>query len=219
MKKTLSLFLVLVIIVCGCFSAIADEDGSTEIAASNIKDPVVGTFDYSVLKNLDGYDYDAFDKQWSFYRAYTKKYSDAYLVIGLQAWGVAGSGNVEEVQLYVKCLDNSGDKKDTFYQFQFLIDDKLYATSGIPIHGTTSDYVILYDNGYEFVKAIANASSVSVKLSSLKGSLTIELDKAQFASSLKDWCSIMIENSAWDYYEPSSRLASREAECCIIKVQ
>lgn len=66
MKRFLAV-LMLVVMLCGCVG-LAEEQ----------------KFDYTVLEKLEGYSYDKFEKTWSYYGAYAKKYSDARLVIGIQ---------------------------------------------------------------------------------------------------------------------------------------
>lgn len=82
MKRFLAV-LMLVVMMCGCVG-LAEEQ----------------KFDYTVLEKLDGYSYDKFEKTWSYYGAYAKKYSDARLVIGIQVDGDKDS--VLAVQFYAK---------------------------------------------------------------------------------------------------------------------
>lgn len=105
MKRFLAMLMTLVLL-CGCF-AMAEEK----------------TFDYKVLEGLDGYSYDKFEKTWSYYGAYAKKYSDARLVIGIQVYGDMDS--VLAVQFYAKAVDNKNETYSMVEEVSILADDTL----------------------------------------------------------------------------------------------
>jgi len=61
--------------------------------------------------------------------------------------------------------------------------------------------VVLYKNGYELIKAFANANEVSVKPKLYSGgTLILDLDSAQFDRTLGNMCRKIIEYKVWDYY-------------------
>ena len=172
-----------------------------------------GQFDYSVLENLKGYDYDKFDKSWSYYAAYDRVFSDADVIIGIKLFGEDGGNNLEEVDLYTKVVDKQGNKLETVETMAFLIDDTLYSYENMPLEeGTMAGSVILYNSGYELIKALAEANTVSVKLNFYSNqSMTIDLEPAQFESTLKALCQNVVKYNIWDYYIPNPMLASIES--------
>ena len=105
MKRFLAV-LMLVVMMCGCVG-LAEEQ----------------KFDYTVLEKLDGYSYDKFEKTWSYYGAYAKKYSDARLVIGIQVDGDKDS--VLAVQFYAKAVDNKNETYSMVEEVSILADDTL----------------------------------------------------------------------------------------------
>ena len=169
MKRFLAV-LMLVVMMCGCVG-LAEEQ----------------KFDYTVLEKLDGYSYDKFEKTWSYYGAYAKKYSDARLVIGIQVDGDKDS--VLAVQFYAKAVDN---KNDT------LITCKL-----MPIDG--EQVTLVLTSNADALQAIANAKEISFKVKMKLGSITLEPtmeDLADFIAVIKTICeyNILSYSTNFGYY-------------------
>ena len=156
-----------------------------------------GTFDYTVLSKLDGYEYDKFTKCWSYYAAYRETYSDAYVIIGMKIYGEDGGANPEYAECYVKILDKSGNSLRTVDSITFLVDDTLF-TYETMMPGETASSVIIGEQSVELIKALAKATSVSVKIGHNRGNTTIDLDQSEFESTLKSFCKTWVR---YDFYK------------------
>lgn len=158
-------------------------------------------FDFkSVLGNRDGYEYDKFDKFWSFYKAYIESYSDAYVVIGMKAWGVDGGSALDYTELYVKILDRNGDTLHIPEAIDFLIGDDLYSYEEM-LEGSSSSAVSLSQDGLLLIQALADCdpSDVSVKIWWDGSYITIDLDSSQLKSTLVEFCRVYTKYNIWDY--------------------
>lgn len=216
MKKALfsALAILMAFILCVSFSVFAyAENDKQEERVSNIHDEPIGEFDYSVLQNLSGYEYDKFDKYWSYQDAYDEAYSDADIIIGIALFGENGGNNLEEAKLYTKVIDKKGEKLMTVKSMDFLIDDVLYSYHDMPTEdGTMAGSVVLYDTGYELVKAFAEAKEVSVKLSFYGDkSISFDMDQTQFSQTLQEVCKNIIKYNIWDYYISNWLIGSLES--------
>jgi len=210
-RKILTSFLALILSVTWTGVAMAaTEVGSTdnpptssqEERVSNIKDEPVGEFDYTVLQSLPGYNYDKFSKCWSYYAVYDKSFSDADVLIAIKLFGEDGGNNLEEADLYAKLIDKNGNALKTVSSMYYLVDDVLYSYNEMPGEdGTMAGSVFLYDTGYELVKAFADAKEVSVKLDFYDNTtMTLDLDMAQFSTTIQVLCKNVIKYNIWDYY-------------------
>lgn len=206
MRKVLSVFLAISIVFVLCFNCTSF---SLAEGTSNIREEPIGEFNYSVLQGLKGYDYDKFDKCWSYYAAYDEVFNDADVIIGIKLFGEDGGNNLEEADLYTKIIDKKGQPLKTVISMDYLIDDVLYSYKKMPGEtGTMAGSVILYDTGYELVKAFADAKSVSVKLSFSEGGyINIDLNQYQFSQTLQELCKNVVNHNIWDYYIPNPMLA------------
>lgn len=128
-------------------------------------------FDYKVLSELDGYSYDKFEKRWDYYGAYLKEYSDATVVIGLQAWGDANSVDYVQVYAWIRDEDNKEVYSDVT-QLMILADDQLI-TCKMRILEASSVTFIGADSK-EVLRLIGEAKELSFKLSFKTGSITLE---------------------------------------------
>lgn len=210
-RRILATFLALVLAISMSTVAIAatpvastdnPPTSSQEERVSNIKDEPVGEFDYTVLQSLPGYNYDKFAKCWSYYAAYDKSFSDADVVIAIKLFGEDGGNNLEEADLYAKVIDKNGNPLKTVSSMDYLVDDVLYSYNEMPGEdGTMAGSVFLYDTGYELVKAFADAKEVSVKLSFYDNTtMTLDLDMAQFSTTIQALCKNVVKYNIWDYY-------------------
>ena len=213
MKSSLfkAISILLVFALCLSFTPLAMAEDSEE-KESNIKAEPVGEFDYTVLQYSKGYNYDKFAKSWSYYAGYDKEYSDADILIAIKLFGEDGGNNLEEADLYAKVVDKQGKSIKTVKSLDFLIDDVMYSINNMPApDGTMAGSTFLYDTGYELIKALANAKSVSVKLSYYDGGNTIlDLTYYDFAE-LQELCKNVVKYKIWDYYIPNFMLAIMES--------
>ena len=170
-------------------------------------------FDYkTVLGSRSGYDYDKFDKHWSYYQAYVEHYNDGDVVIGISAWGVKGGSNLDDTELYVKVLDTNGEPMWTVESIAFLVGEDLYSYSSMS-EGSTSSTVFIGKNGQALIKALADCdpSDVAVKIESNKGSyLTIDLDAAELTRTLKEFCRVYSKYNMFDYSDDTTFLEYAE---------
>lgn len=154
-------------------------------------------FNNSALSKLDGYKYDKFTKSWSYYEAYVEKYSDGNVVIGMKIYSEDGSSNPSMGELYVKIIDKDGNSIRTVENITFLINGTLYTYETL-LPGSSSSSVIIGEGSMELIKALADASDVSVKIGHNRGYTTIDLNKKDFETSLKRFCKNWL---TYDYYK------------------
>ena len=161
-----------------------------------------GEFDYqTILGGREGYQYDKFNKSWSYYRAYAKYYNDATVVIGLRTESESGQSNPSLTELYVKVVDKSGNKLYDAESIDFLIGDDLYSYKSI-VQLDTSSVVIIAKNGLRLLEAIknSNVSDVAIRIGVKNlGGLTIDnLDSTEY-NDLKEFCKVYLQYNIWDY--------------------
>lgn len=187
MKRITALLLCLVLL-CGIAPLAFAADGEGQ------------DFDYkTILSKRDGYEYDKFEKKWSWYKAYVREYSDAKVVIGMQAWGEDGGPNPNYMELYVKVLDEKGKKLWTVESVEFLLDDDVYSYKSM-LQGTDTSSAALGEDGQLLMKAIAanDGSDVSVKITADDGrNITLNLSKDKFTKTLKEFCRVALK---YDFY-------------------
>lgn len=161
-----------------------------------------GNFNYNILQNEPGYIYDKFDDYWTWYSAYDEAYTDANLLIGIQLEGEVGGSNLAGVTLYTKIRNKDNRGIDGVQSMAFLVDGVKYSFPEMPgEEGAMAGSVVLYKNGYELIKAFANAKEVSVKLKLFSGgTVLLDLDSAQFDRTLGNMCRKIIQYKVWDYY-------------------
>ena len=161
-----------------------------------------GSFNYNILQNEPGYIYDKFDDYWTWYAAYDEAYSDADLLIGIQLEGEVGGSDLAGATLYTKIRNKENRVIDGVQSMIFLVDGVKYSFPEMPGEdGTMAGSVVLYKNGYELIKAFANAKEVSVKLKLFSGgTVLLDLDSAQFDRTLGNMCRKIIQYKVWDSY-------------------
>ena len=159
-------------------------------------------FNYTVLQNEPGYIYDKFDDYWTWYAAYDEAYTDANLLIGIQLEGEVGGSDLAGVTLYTKIRNKDNRVIDGVQSMAFLVDGVKYSFPEMPGEdGTMAGSVVLYKNGYELIKAFANAKEVSVKLKLFSGgTVLLDLDSAQFDRTLGNMCRKILQYKVWDHY-------------------
>lgn len=187
MKKSFALLLVFILIAAVGFSAYAEE------ATEQKK------YDYSGFEKYSHYEYDKFDKCWTYYEFYEKDYSDAEIIIGMNIGGYPeGKSQVNTPMLYVKVTDKKENPLYTVKKIDLLIDDVKYSYDKM-LETSSQSTVFLGNQGKELVEAIANSNSVSVKLTLEHSDVKFDLDQNQVDSSLKVIAKALIENNVWDY--------------------
>lgn len=118
-------------------------------------------FDHTVLKNLTGYKYDKFEKSWSYYGAYSKEYSDAYVVIGIQASGTTADGIVCHFYAWVRDENNYKPLKN-IVGLMILADDNLIdCTMAV---SDSSSVCMITPESEEALNYIANSKDLTFRL-------------------------------------------------------
>lgn len=154
MKRMLSVLLVLVLVLlCGSL-ATAEQ----------------GKFDHTTLSELEGYEYDKFDKMWTYSGHYIKKYSDATVRLSLSAIG--DNENVLMVSLGTKAVKTNGESYSVVSEVQFLTDDALVTCEMMPVEG--EQYAIITLSDVEMLKIISEADSISIRIKMGAGTITLE---------------------------------------------
>lgn len=173
MRKMLSILLILTIMCSIAPFALATE-----------------TFDYqTVLANRKGYEYDKFDKYWSYYQAMTREFADAYVILGLKVYGEDGGTNPEYTEMYVKILDKNGNTLDTVESIDFLIGDDLYSYESM-LEGETSSSVVIGEKGVKLLEALEKTSTSDLTIR-LNGYLTFDgIEFDDFDGTIKEFCRV-----------------------------
>ena len=187
MKRTISLILVVIFLCSFSPYSFADEK----------------EFDFkSALGDRDGYEYDKFDKAWSYYGAYSKKFDDARIVVGIQTMSNSGESGPAFTTLYVKIMDTKGDKLYDAESIDFLIGEDIYSYETM-LQMDTESAVILAEDGQLLIKAIkkSDAADVAIRIGiKNKGSITLDdLDSSEY-NELKEFCRVYIKYNLWDYH-------------------
>lgn len=160
-------------------------------------------FDYqSVLGGREGYEYDKFDKSWSYYRAYAKYFSDAAIVVGLRVESASGQKAPSLTSLYVKIMNKDGSKLYEATSLDFLIGEDLYSFESMLVMESGSS-VVIAQNGLLLLEAIkdSNASDVAIRIGTKeRGSFTLDnLDSTEW-NYLKEFCQVYLKSHIWDYF-------------------
>lgn len=143
-------------------------------------------FDHEILSNLDGYKYDKFEKSWSYYGAYLKEYSDATIVIGVDARG--NKTSVEEISIYAWIRDEYN--KETYSEVKevmILADDHLITCPMIVLETQSGNMITPQSN--EVLRLIAESEELAFKITFKTGSITLEPsaeDVAEFQTAAKN---------------------------------
>lgn len=140
------------------------------------------TVDKTVFENLDGYEYDKFNKTWSYHQAHIHKFSDANVVIGIQVDGgkekqeppylycwIRNKQNTEVLMAVTKLMVLVGDNMYTF--------EKLYASD-------TGSVALMGAGCKELVEDLAAADSITVRLVTKTGKMDEEID-SDYSNTLK----------------------------------
>lgn len=161
-----------------------------------------GDFNYAILQNEPGYIYDKFDDYWTWYAAYDEAYTDANLLIGIQLEGEVGGSDLAGATLYTKIRNKDNRVIDGVQSMAFLVDGVKYSFPEMPGEDCAmAGSVVLYKNGYDLIKAFANAKEVSVKLKLFSGgTVLLDLDRTQFDRTLGNMCRKIIQYKVWEYY-------------------
>lgn len=186
MKKLISVLLLLAIVVSVFCSSLAT------------------SFDYTQLKNLDGYKYDKFGKSWTYNRAYIKAYADAYVVVGATLEGDE-SGISYPPMLFFKILDADGKSMYTASKAYFIVGDKLYSFENLIPTGDLAG-VFLGTTGKELIEAFSTASDISVKIEFDYKSLDFDIKESDFTDTLKAFSKTLVKYNVFSLFNEADLL-------------
>ena len=172
-------------------------------------------FEYKKIENRNGYQYDDTTGKWTYFRAFTKEYTDAYVVIGLEIWG-ANEKIISVPQLYAAIKDPSTNYETALYDlngFSFIMDGKEYRYDTVWTNHLQI-WVNLGDEGKQLVEALAHAYEVTVKLRWEGYEFTEILDADTLEMSLKPMAQFLMDEDIWSYaYVDWAQIEEDEATC------
>lgn len=154
------------------------------------------TFNYKDYSGLPNYKYDAFDKEWSAYGTYSKKYKDAFVVIGLQVGGTKEA--ITDIELY--CWIRDEKNREVIYEVKgidIMIGETIYSWKNLMV-GETGSSVMLGENTKPFIEAVSKADKMAIRLNTKTSNMTYELDKSD-CQPIRVIASGIIKNSAWKF--------------------
>lgn len=165
-------------------------------------------FDYTVLSELDGYKYDKFEKEWKYYGTYHIKYSDATVVIGIQAYGYTSIVEGIDIYAYIRDKDNK-ESIEAVSQLKIVADDHLITCN--MLIGDDASLTVVGPNSKDVLRLISEAKELSFKLTfktdAFKiGSITLEPsaeDVAELVTAAKNMYEYNLVDyiSDWEYLE------------------
>jgi len=187
MKKTLVSLLLLIIL-----SLLVNQMAFATPSANITSKTDDQKFDYTVLEKLKGYSYDKFNRAWSFYDAYTKKYSDAELTIGIHLEGTKESIQYPPM-LYARIRKpNSRELLYTVTGLDILVDDTIFSYEKMHENENTESAAFLYLEGKQLVEALAKGTECSVRFHTKYGSFTIDIPKTEYNNTLKRVSKVLV---------------------------
>ena len=150
------------------------------------------------FEGFPGYRYDKFEKKWIANATYTKKYSDAELVLGMTITG--DKKNVTgPVMLYGWVRDKKNN--EGLYQVievNLLIDETVITFENLAGDKDNWTAPIDSENGMVFAKKLSNAKSVSLKYKFKTGSISLDLSKKDF-NELKEFSKSLVSINPWQF--------------------
>ena len=158
------------------------------------------TFDHTILSQYEGYSYDKFEKQWDLYGAFSKKYSDAFIVVGIKAFGTKTT--VDGIYFYAWFRDADNLQKiRTIEEIQFLADDTLIT---IPFKsGDTEDFSPITGEYAAILKTLYEAKEVTMRLCTEM--YHYDFDASEYdLSRLLQACGIISRNNLAEYAKGST---------------
>ena len=185
----------------------------SEAAESATPEDPIPIFDHAgLLSNLEGYSYDKFDRNWKWYQAYVKNYTDATLIVGMQVLSSDNAEHINEADFYIRFLDAS---QSAIYEpvtsVDFIIDDDVYSYKTMCVLSDCS-MVTLAKNGNLFIEALAfcNPETVEMRIGTNSSSYTVDIDPTDFMWTLKDMCRTYLELHMWDFVSDKADMNALE---------
>lgn len=153
-------------------------------------------FDPSFFTGKSGYEYDKFNKSWSYYKAYSKQYSDACVVIGINCMG-----DTDGVESHFYCWIRDAQNRtvlDSVNEIWVMVGNDVYHMSYV-YEGQTDSTFMLGPNAKEMIKAMSTASSVIIRLGFKRGHLDFEISGTEYANGLKEAASNIYKSGILDF--------------------
>lgn len=153
-------------------------------------------FDSSFFKGKSGYEYDKFDKSWSYFKAFSKQYRDAYVVIGLNC----SEENNEYLSNFYCWIRDAQNRTvlDSVNEIWIMVGDDIYHM-GYVYEGETSSSFFMGPNAKEMIKAMSLASSVTIRLGIERGNMDFEIKGTEYSTTLKEAASNINKSGILDY--------------------
>lgn len=218
MRRVITLFLIVLFVFAApsAYAHVGLQNGGIKLPSEtaplkNIKSHIDGSFDYTVLQDLAGYHYDESEKRWTYDAAYIQTFADAYIILDLELFGEENGSNLKDAVFWAKTVDKEGNQIETVKSIRFIIDGATYSYAYM---GNPRGALPLYEKGYDLVKALSDANTVTVELDYKSGSyIELELDKTGFSQTIQELCKNVVKYKIWDYYIANSATESWEAMC------
>lgn len=153
-------------------------------------------FNYSVLKDYEGYEYDGFEKWWSYSRKIMLGNSFMFIV------RLSGDSYIQDPP---DILIMSADEKSRggfVKTIDFLIRDKIYTYENLRYHDDLDGIVFFYlgSIGRLMIEDIPKAKTLSIRMTFENNKQsTFELNSKEF-SPLIVWCKNILKNEVFDLF-------------------
>ena len=169
----------------------------------------LGSFDISRIKSRSNFKYDDFNKSWKYYSTYDKQYSDATESVIIILFSEDNGTNLEDAEIRAGLnWKDAAQKQWVVKSLEVLIDGTIYHFDMTKNDSGSMSYSFLYnDTSYQFIKALANASRIKIKIN-YDNNQSSDLDVG--SNPFRNFCKDIVDYNIWDYYIPSSWLEAAD---------
>ena len=157
-------------------------------------------FDVSQIESLSGYEYDKFDKNWTYSGVYTEEYSDGNVQIGVIAYGDS-KDEITYIALFCAVADTSWQSMDTVNEMYLIVGNNLYKYKKALVTDACSFFYFGNIMKSMFDDLLSSQDQVSVKIVGEKYNLIIDLDMDEYDSGLKKASKKIINLNMPDYLQ------------------
>ena len=155
-------------------------------------------FDYSALKNYEGYEYDKFEEWWSYSRKIMLGKS-FMLVIRL-----SGNSYIQDPPDVLLFSIDEKDRGAYVKSVDFLVNDNLYTFQNLRYHSDIDGIIFFYLGaiGRQMIEDIPNSKTLSIRVTRKNNDkLTFDL-QSKAISPLNTWCKNILKHKIFDLYNP-----------------
>ena len=176
------------------------------------------SFDSTVFENEDGYDYDKFDKTWSYIKLYVRTNDpNSVPVIGICIFGDS-NGLTTPVSIRVRMNEWRNEELINTHivtDIYFLIGEYVYHCANVDKNDMGDFY--LTDSCSELLEALALANTVTVRLAWNGGKEDFEIPTKDYITTIKIASQLVLENSLFDYYDEEWETSNKLSQYTIEK--